>query len=450
MSLEHLPLELAMIIFNELDCRTILGMRSVNRAVASLADGYIGEFSSHLDMLQSVELVVEFSRGNKEKEKKKQLLFPRRRVLFANLKNATVNGLDFWLKRLKKMSFASMDSSWSTTDLKMVINALESVGVQQQIRVDIARKMWLGSLDFGVAMNHLKETKINLAVTACMIAKHSFETQRAKNPTIMPLSKMTDIHMKIPGGRMVSDRLVFEDDCNVDVFKISSCGETRPSLWNVGSMVDLFANCNNVRLVTLHDLTITVDIPLISADWSLSTVEKLTLTNCTLKLSHRARRKGSNEKKGTLEQARCFVAVFEAPGFDTFPITSATFVRDEEKQQLVLDKLHLQCGNKLTTSIVTHHVFKSSPISHLSLDIGLNMNVLLEFAELKNLQYLIITPPTIRMDAQERQVLETNINRLFSELNTKCPNLVEASIQGNQLAKSFRKPIHTKTPQKSH
>ncbi|KAA8915493.1 hypothetical protein TRICI_002342 [Trichomonascus ciferrii] len=437
MVFEQLPLELAMIVFDALDHTKILDMRLLSRGVANLTDGYIGEFSSKLDITGTgVDLTVEYTRGKTGKNRKRALI-QRRRVLFVNLKNATVNGLGFWLKQLKKIVFAAMDSHLWANDLNTVIVALESVEVQHQVNMEIERTMWLGSSEFGVAMEHLKKSTLNLAIEATMIAKHSFETQRARNATLMPLSKMTNIHMNIPGGRMVSDRLVFEDGHNVNLFKISSCGETRPSLWNVGSMADLFSNCNNVRHVTLHDLTITIHIPLFSADWSLSRVENLSLTNCTLKLSNRTRRKGSNEKRGTLKQARCFASVLEAPGFNTIPIASATFIRDDQRSQLVLDKLNLQCGSKLTTAIVTRDAFKSSSVRHLTLDIGLNMNVLLGFTRLKNLQYLLITPPATRMNSQERQVIESNINRLFSDLDKNCPNFVQASIQGSQLQKSF-------------
>lgn len=442
MSLEQLPLELAVIVFERLECQAFLSMRLVSRTVATLAQGYFGDFYCRLDVSRHyMHLTARSMRGQNDRVLG-PLLFPRRQILFVNLKNATINGLRFWLRCLTEITFDRMDSHESLQDMKAICTVLESVGVLHQVRVEFAGKMWLGSFEFGDAMNHLKETKLNLAVTAEMIAKHSFETQRSKNNTLMPLSKMSKIHMKIPGNRMVSDRLVFENDRNVEKFKITSCGESRPSLWNVGSMVDLFATCNSVRHVDLNDLTITVDTPLKSADWSLSNVEVLTLTNCSLKLSTKARRRGNKEKKGSLDQARCFVAVLAAPGVDVITILSATFVRDDEQQQLVLDKLQLGNGSKQTTAIVTSTVFKTCPVRHLTLNIGINMNVLLEFAQLKNLQYLIIRPPVIQMVPQERQALEANIDRLFTELDQKCPHFVQASIKGVQLEKSFRRLNH--------
>jgi hypothetical protein len=447
MFLEQLPLELAEMVFDRLDAKSSLRMLRVCRMTANVAKSYMDRFTCILRVLSGgIDLATEFSRADTGREQD-YTVFRQQAISDTDLVHASDNGLSFWLQRLRMLTVFRMDSNYSVDRFIGVITALEAIDIQKQVDVDIVRKMWLGSPEFASAMSELQATRLDLSVAGRIVAKHSFTTQRSKNSNLMSLGKMTSIHMQIPGNRMVSDRLVFEDDSVLRQFKVTSCGNERPSLWNVGAMVDLFANCNNVRLVDLRRLNISVDIPLLSADWRLSSVEKLTLTDCNFRMSNRARRRGNKGKKGSLQQAGCFVAVLEAPGIKGFPIKSATFVRDNDKQQLVLDKLNLNLVANLTASIVTREVFRTSPVRHLTLRQGLDMDVLHTLIDLKKLEYLYIHPPVQPMtmiSQQQRQNLEARVNQFFSELDQNCPNLVQVSVA--QLNMSLNKSALVRNP----
>lgn len=240
MSLEQLPLELAEMVFDRLDGRSYLRMRHVSRTMASVAENYIGSFTCSLSVARhGSNLTAEVSRVNMEGNKV-YFVFRRQPVSVQSVVRASVNGLGFWLKRLRQLTFDKMDSYVAVNRMKEAITVLESVGIQRRVEVAILETMWLGSPEFADAMKHLQDSKLNLAIAGKMIAKHSFKTQRSKNPNLMSLGKLINIHIQIPGNRMVSDRLVFEDGSVVDLFKITSCGDERPALWNVGAMADLF------------------------------------------------------------------------------------------------------------------------------------------------------------------------------------------------------------------
>ncbi|KAA8911577.1 hypothetical protein TRICI_003781 [Trichomonascus ciferrii] len=372
-----------------------------------------------------------------------------RRVSVDDLGRVSRNGLDFWIQRLRILIVEKMASFSDVYRLTEVITALEATDIQQRVAMNIVDPMWLGSAVFARAMSQLRDTKLNLVIAGTIIANHSFPTQRSKDANAMSFGKMRHIHLPIPGNRTVPDRIVFEHDSVVESFNVTSCGDQRPCFWNVADMVNLFANCNNVRLVELDNLTISVDIPLLSDDWSLSTVERLTLSDCTFKMTNRARRRGNSGKTGNFVHAGCFVAILEVPGTMQIPVRSATFVRINEERQLVPDTLELSCTNSLTTSIINK--FKGSPIRKLTLHLDeLDMQTLRPLTELRTLQYLHIMGAAMIRDMIGRQSRgpESNFNRFISELDQNCPNLVEVSIPFLHIwhKKRLKKPYSHRVP----
>lgn len=449
MSLEQLPPELVEMVLDNLDGIFYLRMRRVSRTMATLSG------SSRLTCTfgitpGSLRLTLEFRGANIGRNQ--QYFFLRSRTLSTKHINcANVNGLEFWLQKLRKLSFDKMEQVAVGGHISEAITALEPFNIQQRVEVAIKVSMYLGSPELAKAMKYIQNSRLNLAISCRMIAPHSFQTQRSRAPKLIYLGKVSDIHIQVPVNRMVSDRLVFEDGCDVDVFKITNYGDNPPflpSLWNLGAMVDLFSNCNNVRIVELHNLTITVDIPLLSANWSLSSVQELILINCNFRMSNRARRKGSKEEKGSLSQAGCFMADFEVPGMNWISIDLANFVRYDEKQQLELDHLQILTDHnedQVPRAIVMSEAFKASSVRHLRLHMRFDIEVLRGLSELKNLQTLFIRPPHTPIGTRERDLLEANVDEFFAELDQKCPSIVEAYIA--DLNKAFKKKKSTTTHQ---
>lgn len=430
MFLDRLPVELAAMVFAELPYRSQLCLRETCKYMASIGENY-AEYGCQLAIRGrydrwnrfSLQMKILSDASFRCKVNKKCRHCPTQIVTLDQLRAGESNGLDFWLERLFRLWFPRLNRNGELVHMQDVMDILDQKGIQRSIDFEIGDTLWLIGSTLTNVVDRIKQSPLHLSVKCEMIARKDFKTRSKDGKPEVSFGKFTDVKLSIPGGRKVSELFKFDEGTELKRFEINSCGETRPSLWATGHMVELLSTCKNVQQLHLENLTITVDVPLENEDLTMNNVGELTMHNVNIRLSNRVRRNGKKGAKGTLQKSGSPFMVFEGGNALAIHINSATFNKRHETQQLVLTQLFVPYNHFI--HLLRAEAFKTSSLEHLDIvGIAPFWSSLLEVTEFTNLRSLNVVVPTRELGT----IYDHALNDMFLSLAERNPSLREVNL----------------------
>jgi hypothetical protein len=441
MSLDTLPVELANMVFAELPYRSQLRLRATCKYMASIAENYT-DYGCQLTIRgsydrwphDSLQMKIIPNASFRCLVNQKCRSCPTNIVTLEQLRASESNGLGFWLKRLWRIKFPRLNHYNEVAHMQNVLNILEHKGLQHTIDFEIKDTLWLVGWSFIDMVDRIKQSTLDLSVVARMIARKDFKTRSKDGAPEFSLGKFTDVKLSIPGGRKVSELFAFEDGAELRLFEMNSCGDVRSSLWGIGHMAELFSRCKTVERLHLEKLTVIVDRPLEDDDWSLQNVDKITMHNVTLRSSNRVRRSGRKGKKGSLQKSGSPFMLLDGASASEVRITNATFSKDPESKQLVLNQLSIYYSH--FSPLLSSESFRKCSLEHITLvEIPPFWDRLLSLAEFKTLRTITVLVPFHQLES----VYSAALNDVFTRLVESNSFLGELNLLGanNQIIRSL-------------